>query len=281
MFSTIKHLLPQSADLGATVNRAYRQFWEALAAAGQSTVDFIDLAWLDMFPEYTRELNAWDQAFGLLPLDLTTAERRERLAGLWTAQGGQDPKYIEDTLQAAGFDVYVHEWWEVPLASPAVCRNPYEAVGGYLYGADDPEMEAGDPEAEAGNGAEVTGGYWLVNKIYTSETDYDCLAGETHMEAGEPEAEAGENNGYVFSRVQYSTPQDPNAWPYIMYVGGAVWPNSAVVPESRLDEFENLLLKICPEHLWIGALIEYHYELIEDESGDTLIEDESGDTLIV
>ena len=281
MFSTLKHLFPRSNIFRFVSNEPLRQLLDGIGDTLDDCVEFIDLIWLDMFPEYTRELTAWEQAFGLYQRDLTTAERRERLAGLWTAQGGQDPKYIQDTLQAAGFDVYVHEWWEVPAAAPPVCRNPYTAIGGNLYGADDPEMEAGEPEAEAGNGAEATGGYFLVNKLYTSETNFTCLAGEAHMEAGEPDAAAGENDGFIFERVFYPTPQDPNDWPFIIYVGAAVWPNNAVVPESRLEEFEDLLLKICPQHLWICVLVDYQFELIEDFSGDTLIEDFSGDTLTV
>lgn len=280
MFYTLKHLLPRTTPLNLTAARKFRQFFEALAEAYTDVREFIDLVWLDMFPEHTRELTAWEQAFGLQRLDLTTEERRERLAGLWTAQGGQDPKYIQDTLQAAGFDVYVHEWWETPAASPPVCRNPYTAMGGELFGANDPEMEAGEPQAEAGNGAPLTGGYWLVNKLYTASAPIMALAGETWMECGEPLAEAGQFFDVNYDRVEYETPQDPDEWPYIWYVGAATWPNTAVVAESRMEEFEDLLLKISPQHLWIGVLVDYQYELIEDASGDTLVEDASGDTLV-
>jgi hypothetical protein len=41
------------------------------------------------------------------------------------------------------------------------------------------------------------------------------------------------------------------------YVGGQTWPDSAIVPASRREEFEDLVLKLGPAHLWPMFLIDY------------------------
>ena len=93
----------------------------------------MDLIWFDHFAEETRELDAWEDQFFLIKnTGLTEAERRDRLAERWKFRGGQDIKYIQDTLQANGFDVYVHEWW-VPASSPPTARNPNTYVTGNSY----------------------------------------------------------------------------------------------------------------------------------------------------
>jgi hypothetical protein len=40
-------------------------------------------------------------------------------------------------------------------------------------------------------------------------------------------------------------------------VGGQTWPDSAIVPASRREEFEDLVLKLGPAHLWPMFLIDY------------------------
>ena len=242
-------------------------------------MEYFDLIWLDMFPEHTRHLTQWEAQFGLLKLDLTEQERRDRLAALWAANGGQSPKYIQDTLQAAGFDVYVHEWWELPLTDPPVARNPFTALGITEYGCGDPQMECGEPFAECGN-SPGQAGYMLVNKLYTATIDYTGLCGDTLAECGEPTMECGENDGILFIRQGYAPPTDPAKWPYIYYIGGETFGDYAAVPESRRDEFEDLILKISPQHLWIAMLIDYQAFLVEDETQYTLLEDETSLPLV-
>jgi hypothetical protein len=47
-----------------------------------------------------------------------------------------------------------------------------------------------------------------------------------------------------------------------------------------MDEFEDLLLKICPAHLWIGVLVDFTGVIIEDETGFNVVEDETGFQLV-
>jgi hypothetical protein len=275
MLSTLKHLLPRALSWTITVDKQLRQLFVGFSEVFVDVREYFDLIWLDMFPETTRELTAWEQAFGVNRGSLVESERRNRLSALWSAQGGQDPRYIQDTLQLSGFDVYVHEWWQLPLTVPPVPRNPYTALGTEQYGCGDPEMECGEPAAECGN-YRASPGYMLVNKLYTAEINYTCECGERFMECGEPTAECGENSGFTFRRIQYPIPDNPAFWPYIMYIGGEIFGDTVIIDSKRQDEFENLCLKICPTHLWIGLLINFTDFLVEDESEDTLVEDESG-----
>lgn len=410
-----KHLLPRAKAWTITkTTKTLRKFFEGLVSPLiTDTRTFFDLIWYDLFPETTRELTQWEAVFGLKNGDLTTSERIARLDGLWKATGGQDPQYIQDTLQTSGFDVYVHEWWEPSFLTdrlmeesttaswtaingavlakisattnpddvfagdrsmscvhggvtdnpgfyeatatagitcivsgyvksdgvavpqvvgagglgtiwtgvntttdwqafneqvtltgnveysclttttgagciwdqlsiqqvPPVVRNPFEAIGTELYGCGDPIMECGEPLAECGS-RKADNGYMLVNKIYTAEPDYSCLCGEAIMECGEPLAEAGQHNGFIFARVEYEIPANPDLWPYILYIGGETWGDAVDIPANRIEEFEDLILKICPAHLWICLMVRYINAVVEPGTGYIVLEPGTGDTVI-
>lgn len=278
MLNLIKHLLPRNKLFNLIVDRDLRKFFSVLGDAVEDlTVNFFDLIWSDLFPATTRELTAWEQAFGLQRLDLTASERRERLAGLWSATGGQSPRYIQDVLQAAGFDAYVYDHWSND--NPYTVRNPFNAIGGYLYGCGEPIMQCGEPIAQCG---EYTGanGYVLVNKIYNIISDIKSLCGEPEMQCGEPEALCGNLTTPVCTRQEYNIPTDTDYWPYFVYIGGATFGEQIALPLSRLDEFEDLCLKICPAHLWIIIFADYGDYLIEDLTGEYIIDDATDDYVI-
>lgn len=120
MFLNIfKHLLPDARAWRLVPEKFLRKFFSGLAnsdiAVGVKL--FFDEIFTDIDPVYTRELQAWENQFGLTDTGLTEPERRDRLAATWQAVGGQDPRYIQDTLQAAGFPVYIHEWWNELIVS--------------------------------------------------------------------------------------------------------------------------------------------------------------------
>lgn len=232
-----KHLLPRARAWRITIDKYLRQFFEGLAAALiDDTKENFDSTYSDLDPQQTRDLPAWENQFGLPETDITEQERRDRLEAAWSATGGQSPKYIQDTLQNAGFPVYVHEWW-VPGTEPAVdvkaCVTPR------------------DPTALI-----VPPNYPLVNKIPTIVNNYFVQAGEPFAQAGEPTALAG-NFTYAEGRVVYTVPTNPAEWPYFIYIGGAVFGTFVNIPTERKDEFEDLCLKICPCHLWIGLFVNF------------------------
>lgn len=264
-----KHLLPNARAWRITVDKRLREFFSGLSGVGEDVKTFFDGIWLDIFPKTTRELDAWEKQFGLRDTGLDEQQRRDRLDAAWKALGGQDPKYIQDTLRANGFDVYVHEWWE-PGTEPApgvkqcvTARNPLmwlrrEFTGiTILVECGEANAECGEVFAEAGNSLEPKG-YPLVNKVFDTLPDVLPLCGEALAEAGEPEALCG--NYFEFRDVlrEYIVPTDPAKWPYFLYIGGEVFGTLAQVDPNRKDEFEALCLKICPAQQWLGILVEYN-----------------------
>jgi len=274
-----KHLLPRGKAWQITVDKFLRQFFDGLKELPADVQDYVDLVYYDLFPQTTRELNAWEYQWGLPDTGLTEQERRDRLEATWAAIGGQDPRYIQDTLQAAGFGVYIHEWW-VPASSPVEARNPLNWLIGIACECDEDIAECGEDGAACGERTPV-GEHpsWLVNKVDLAENDWTIRCEEALAEAGESGAQCGEYDGYKIERKTYTIPEDPDTWPYFLYFGGAVFGESAIVLNDRKEEFENLLLKVCPTQQWIGLFVNYTDLIIEDETSELLLDDDSGEYL--
>lgn len=267
---TFKHLLPKARAWRITVDKPLRDFINGLTGLGDDFKEYEDDLFDDLFPDTTRELSGWESQFALRDTGLTEADRRTRLDETWKALGGQTVEYIQATLRAAGFDVYVHEWW-TPGTEPAVdvklCvtpRNPqtylrreYTGLGvTYVVECGEALAQCGEADALAGESVEPLG-YPLVNKLFTTTTNIFTLCGESVMEAGEAEAICGNFGGFIFSPRTYIVPDDPLKWPYFLYIGGEVFGDMADVLPARKDEFEELCLKICPAQLWLGMLVNY------------------------
>lgn len=242
-----QRLLPDAAAWRITTQKTLRSLVEGLSEAPAEARQFIDDIYDDLRPSTTRELEEWERQFGLMPsATASEASRRLALAAAWQAQGGQSPHYIQDVLQAAGFDVYVHEWWVPPNVSPRTARNPRDYT-------DDP----------------------LVGSVQCTEVGFladqpQCNDGSTPaLATGQPQC-----NRFLANQVRYlvnlnltdvappPVPDDSGAWPYFLYIGGETFPDNASVAGSRREEFERLVLKIRPAHLWIVLLIDYDAWLV-------------------
>lgn len=271
MFSLIKRLLPRGRAWALVVKKRLREFFEGLAAgAFDPVVSEFDDRFNDLDPQQTTQLSQWESQFGLPDVGLSEQGRRDRLEAAWSAVGGQSPRYVQDTLRAAGFDVYVHEWWVPSVEYPAggsvnglpvpVARDPFL----YLWDGVAPRdfVGCGHDLAYCGGDScfsnSQTGappGYLLVNKLH-SETSGVQGCGHDLMECGGDDASSGvtviieDTGGYVI-------PSDPTKYPYFLYIGGQTFPDQATVPLARRDEFEDLCLKICPAQLWLGILVDY------------------------
>lgn len=246
MIRVFQHLLPRSRAWLITVDKNLRTFFSVLSKILLEDIrEFFDITWTRMDPQKTDELKRWERQFGLVDTGLTEQQRRDRLEAAWASVGGQSPRYIQDTLQANGFPVYVHEWW-VPGTEPAVgvvgaptVRNPLT----YLK-----QTYPGDTTPD---------GYPLVNKIFETSNNWINQAGEVVMQAGEALAVAGSYDGFAETTKSYTVPASSDYWPYFIYIGGETFGTLADVPSTRREEFEALCLKICPCHLWLGMLINY------------------------
>jgi len=233
-FRIFQHLLPNAKAWRLTIDKQLREFFEGLSGLGSDVKTFYDGIFDDRDPQLTNQLDLWDNQWALPDVGLTTQERRDRLEAVWSALGGQDPRYIEDTLRDAGFDVYVHEWWVpgteavIGISAAATPRNPLV----------------------------------VLRQSLTSIT-YLNECGELLAECGEALAECGETNdpiGYALVNaidLTNSVPVDSATWPYFLYIGGIAFGDVATVDPKRREEFETLCLKICPTQQWLGLIVEY------------------------
>lgn len=234
----LQHLLPRAIAWRVTVAKTLRSFFEGLAQQPAAIKTFLDLVWLDIFPSTTRSVNEWERHFGL-PLsnestDPDFVEARARLAAEWQATGGQSPAYIEGVLHAAGFtDLYVHEWWV--SGPPYVARDPRDyttqpRVGTYRCGSE--ANPNGGDYVDGPTCTDGTGGP-RCNNFLTNDPGYLV-------------------NKDLTQRPPPPVPDDPNTWPYFVYIGGEVLDDGPVsVDPARRDELERLLLKLRPTHNWI------------------------------
>lgn len=110
-FRQIQHLLPRARAWRLTTEKNLRSIFIALSTIGDAVKLFADLILLDIFAQTTRRIDEWEGQFNLPDVGMSEQERRDRLGSEFKALGGQSPRYIQDTLQNAGFPVYVHEWW--------------------------------------------------------------------------------------------------------------------------------------------------------------------------
>jgi hypothetical protein len=267
---TFKHLLPRAKTWSLTATTTLRSFFVGLSSEPVSIREFIDKIYEDRDPALTRELSAYEQQFALPTSNLTNAQRRDRLSAAWSALGGQSPRYIQDILQAAGFDVYVHEWWVPSVAHPSggsvnndaapVARVPFDYIddgsGGLPFLMYDNGADAMDNGADAMDGAAgAPTGYLLVNKTVIPYED-SASDGYSGMNDG---AEMAQDNRVLrsYPPKNYVIPADSTKYPYFIYIGGSIFPGQSVIPNSRRSEFEDLCLKICPSEQWLGILVTY------------------------
>lgn len=223
-----KHVLPRAKAWRITIDKTLRRFFDGLAQEPDSIREFFDDRFEDSFPATTTAISEFLEQFNLRP-STSTANDRLNIAGAWRLADYQSPAYIQSTLQAAGFDVYVHEWWEMPIAwnGNPTPRNPISYCGPgavSLVSCDEPWMQCDEPDAQCDNYF-LPDGYALVNKTDTNTTPV--------------------------------VPVNPAYWPYFLYIGGAVFPNLATVDADRQAELESLCLRICPTQQWLGMLINY------------------------
>lgn len=264
-----KHLLPSGRAWRLIVDKMFRRFFVGLTGIGEDIKAEFDAGLNDLDPQLTRELVRWEKQWALPAANLTEQQRRDRLSAAWKAKGGQDPRYIQDTLQAAGFDVYVHEWWKSIPGRPTggsvngdvtpVARNPFD----YLWDGVTPRQFVGDGHDSMMDGGDLAfensqldpPGYPLVNKVIVATT---VIIGDGHdsmMDGGTIAADGAKVS--TVGRKQYVIPMDSTKYPYFLYIGGQTFPNVASVPAGRKEEFEDLCLKICPLEQWLGILVTY------------------------
>jgi hypothetical protein len=261
-FRIFQHLLPRSRAWSIVIEKTLRNFFEGLTGLPTDFKAFIDQIYLDVFPDVTRQLSEWETQFGIVNPASLEADRRDALQASWARGGGMGSDTLQDTLQAAGFPLFVHDAWYFTPAK--AIRNPnlylVDSDTSIVYTAECgvPLAQCGELTAQCGDTSTPTG-VLLVNKIVRRFLDYTASVscGEVAAECGEVAASMGDNTGFTSGLKPYFIPSDPNLWPYFWYAGAEVFGDSVQIPTDRKEELETLVLKIGPTHLWAGLMVDY------------------------
>lgn len=241
LLNTIRHLLPKSRQWNLVYARDFLKLMLGITPSLDAAANNADTVFTDLIPATATAsaLTVWERQFALgASSSLTLAERRTRLAGVWSSIGGQSPSYITLTLQSHGFPVFTHEWWDLAGNGYPVAKDPRDHLLP-LYGGTD------------------TDGILLVNDIRTSVKFDEMGAGEVFAEAGEERALSGYYGGFLIGQVGYSYVGPETRHPYYLYIGGSTFPNTVNIPIARKSEFEQLCQKICPAQQWLVLRVRY------------------------
>lgn len=255
-FRVIQHLLPTGQAWRTTIEKNLRRFLQGLAEWPVAVVEFSDAAFEDIFPDTTRELPKWQEQFALVASD-DEATDRLALDAAWKATGGQSPGYLQSVLQAAGFDLYVHEWTADTAPPYTGTRNPLLYINQPLIGeyqcCDDDDSN----QVACFDGPDQA----RCNAFVSNETHYLVNKDLTHR----PPPRMPETN-------------DDGLWEGVMYIGPEVFPADetpldgwAEIPITRREELERLLLQLRPLNLWIVLLIDWTgiTEIFDDSFDDS------------
>jgi len=260
-FKMIEHLLPTGQAWHLTIDKMLRKFLLGFETLGSDVKDYFDLIYLDLLPRTTRQLDLWEKQFDIRETGLSEQARRDRLDATWKALGGQDLSYLEDTLRNAGFDVFIHEWFE-PGTDPPVARDPTLVIRRFAFETTfltelgDTLSQAGEVVMQLGNSLDPQG-YPLVNKFFPTEKDLISDCGVATMECGEALALCGSYEQLIIRQKEYFVEDNPAQFPFYIYVGGPVFGDIAEVAANRRDELERLVLKHFAGQLWVGMLVKY------------------------
>lgn len=239
-----QHLLPRATAWRLTVHKTLHRFFSGLTGMAVDARQVIDDTSGDLYPTTTRQLAEWEEQFGLtLSAGVTDAARRTNLTAAWQAQGGQSPRYLQDVVQAAGFPLFLHEWW-VPSSNPKTVRDPHV----YTESA-----RIGTFECTPGTSPAL-----LAVQPECTDTSSPALA------AAQPQC-----NRFLANDIRYivnldltrdappAIPDDPLKWRFFVTWCGATYGDFVSVPATRRAELERLLRKLCPAQQWLVVLVHY------------------------
>jgi hypothetical protein len=212
------------------------RLWRFIKGLGEEPANvrtFIDEVHGDAFPTTTRDLEEWERQFGIEP-NASEAVRRLALAAEWRATGGQSPDYLQGVVQAAGFNLWIHEWWS--SGPPYVARDPRTYTQSALIGTYQCRPNSDPNQAQC------------RPKIFDDQPQCNAFM------VRDP--------GYIVNRdlaprAPPPIPDDATKFPYFLYWGAQTFPARATVPLARKDELDRLLLKLCPAQQWLVMLVDY------------------------
>jgi len=114
MLNTLRHLLPDSTAWRLVVERTLKKYLRGVATVGSDTVEFVDDVYDDLWPDLTRELQEWLDQFGIDYWAWSNDDdMRAYLDFRWGEDRSTSPQALQDKLQAAGFDAYVYDSFDM------------------------------------------------------------------------------------------------------------------------------------------------------------------------
>jgi hypothetical protein len=248
-------LLPKSRAFRIDVpGKKLYGFATGIGAVLKIVHDFLSEIFLDLIPRTTTKALLWSQHFGYPQAVSSTALEAE-----WADGGGQSPETIQNRLQAAGFNVWVHEWWQAGV-SPVTARNPIPYID-VLYSIDATHFQSGSN--------------LLVNRQEEALKNYAVQCGdgtqcEPYRGDGE-DVQCGEWNGLFLYERGYVVEDDADLYPFYWYVCGETWPDAAFVSDSQLDELKRLIYKFKPIHTRVVLIVDTTHEIWLDTIGGSPI----------
>lgn len=247
----LRHLVPTGL-----VFRRFDDVLDAVEVAGDEVKTAFDAVWTTLIPETTTTLEEWEDQFALAPAGLSDIQRAERIDAAWKNEGNLTLISIQSALQAAGFNVFLHEPGSPsPIDPRSVLDDGYNPTD-YLVDCGDTDNECGETHMQCGNFTPAPGGYPISNGLITTVREaLGC--GDPEMECDEAVAQSGQFTGFLEVPVPALIVDIESSWPYWVYIGAEVFPNIATVSANRRTEFEHLALKLKPAQAWLGMLVEY------------------------
>lgn len=231
------------------LKRVFSVFDEQLRAAAVH----LDTVYRDAFVPTTTQLPTWEKEFGLLPA-ATTQERKNALDRTLKSEGGQSQAFLQSTLQDAGFNVWVHSCWH--SENPFVVKDPRAYVDPPEYGT---ELCTDNVVWDQPQCTDVPAwGQAQANGIIQGTNYFDNITLQ---------------DDYI-----PPIPDDPDAWPFFLYIGGQVFPRYAQIDMSRYDELRRLICKHRPLRHWIVLMVQGD-PVPPDPEADILDMDEETDSM--
>lgn len=192
----------------------------------------------------------WERVLGLFISGLTLEERKTAILRKQNYPNGIFERafrqYIEDQLQAAGFDVYIHE-------------NRFEDGAGGWEVVDPDDLAGQDYQMGLGQFGEAEFGgstsgfdYSIVANNIDEDIDstfFDISVNEVQFGTGE------------FGVGQFQTGKSltrEEMLRYSFFIGGSGWPSVANVDLTRKNEFRQLILTLKQLHNVVFLLINYN-----------------------
>lgn len=197
----------------------------------RTTASDLDTVAQDAFVVSTDQLATWETEFGLRTASSELA-RRNALDQTLRSNGGQSLQFLQSTLQAAGFNVWVHSCWV--SENPFVVRDPRAYIDPPEYGTElcTDTVEWDQPQCTD----TPAWGQAQANGIVTGTNYFDNITlQDTYLPP---------------------IPDDPDAWPFFLYIAGQVFPQYAQIDMSRYDELRRLICKHRPLRHWVVLMVQ-------------------------